>query len=134
MKTYDIKSIMLGIGLGLVIASIININTYGNYGRVLSDDILKMEATKRGFIIFDPEDIINKNTINENSGNISSAMTNNKKYDEEVKIEIMKGYDALQRRNFCLRATYPRCFNFFKDRRKIRIIKFNMVLTLLRKE
>ncbi|NLM44643.1 MAG: endolytic transglycosylase MltG [Clostridiales bacterium] len=94
MKTYDIKSIMLGIGLGLVIASIININTYGNYGRVLSDDILKMEATKRGFIIFDPEDIINKNTINENSGNISSAMTNNKKYDEEAKIEIMKGYDA----------------------------------------
>ncbi|HHY77102.1 MAG TPA: endolytic transglycosylase MltG [Clostridiales bacterium] len=95
MKTYDIKSIMLGIGLGLVIASILNINIYGNFGNSISDDVLKTEATKRGFIIYNPEDIINKKTIDSNNGD-NKSKTNNYENNDEIKIQIMKGYDALE--------------------------------------
>mgnify|MGYP000903922426 CR=1 FL=1 len=60
MKSYDIKGIILGIGIGLVLSSIINININS---RALTDDFIKAEASKRGFMIVNPKDLIDKKTV-----------------------------------------------------------------------
>lgn len=90
MKLYDIKGIMLGMGIGLVLSGIININIYG---KDLNDDYIKTEAIKRGFIVINPEDIINKEIKNNEAkdGEIIDTEVSEK---EEVKIEIIKGSNS----------------------------------------
>jgi len=95
MKPYDIKGIMLGLGIGLVFSAIINININE---KDLSDDYIKTEAIKRGFIVINPEDIINKEIKNEEAKDDEKTETEEAE-KEEVKIEIIKGsssYDVAE--------------------------------------
>ncbi|SHJ06333.1 hypothetical protein [Lutispora thermophila] len=105
MKVYDIKGIILGIGIGLVFSSIVNINMNQ---KAIDDDFIRAEASKRGFIILKPEDLIDKDRINEDiktkeeiEGNMKSNEEdeNSKKEDEEISdeeisFEILKGYNS----------------------------------------
>lgn len=95
MKSYDIKGIILGIGIGLVLSSIININIDS---RALTDDFIKTEASKRGFIIVNPKDLIDKSGAKEKNSTYESKKIN-EPLDEtestkEVEIKISKGYDS----------------------------------------
>lgn len=90
MKLYDIKGIMLGMGIGLVLSGIININIYG---KDLNDDYIKTEAIKRGFIVINPEDIINKE-IKNNEVKDDEIIDTEVSEKEEVKIEIIKGSNS----------------------------------------
>lgn len=86
MKTYNFKGIILGMGIGLVISSIININIQD---RILTDNYIRVEASKRGFVIIDPGDLISKDkAIDKNSNN---KVLESNKYAEEIKIEITQG-------------------------------------------
>lgn len=97
MKTYDVKGIMLGVGIGLILSSIINININRS---VLTDDFIKVEASKRGFIIVDPKTLIDKEKINEKSYNNtledSKDKIEEKQENEEIKIEFAKGYNSYE--------------------------------------
>lgn len=88
MKLYDIKGIMLGIGIGLVLSSIVNININQ---KALNDDFIKAEASKRGFIILNPGELIDKEKTNESMKH-NEKIENNEQKDEEIKIEVLKGY------------------------------------------
>ena len=57
MTKYSIKNICLGIGIGLVIASIANISAAP---KSLSADEIKREAAKLGLIVMEPKDLIQK--------------------------------------------------------------------------
>lgn len=86
MKTYNLKGIILGMGIGLVISSIININIQD---RILTDNYIRVEASKRGFIIVDPGDLISKEKIIDKNNNNKIFESN--KYAEEIRIEIAQG-------------------------------------------
>jgi len=90
MKLYDIRGIMLGMGIGLVLSGIININING---KDLSDDYIKTEAIKRGFIVINPEDIINKE-IKNNEIKDDEKIDTEVSEKEEIKIEIIKGSNS----------------------------------------
>ena len=95
MKSYDIKGIILGIGIGLVLSSIINININS---RALTDDFIKAEASKRGFMIVNPKDLIDKGQISEKNSTYEGEKMNDQSDEteeiEEVEIKIFKGYDS----------------------------------------
>ncbi|HYE12592.1 MAG TPA: hypothetical protein VEF53_20690 [Patescibacteria group bacterium] len=57
MTKYSIKNICLGIGIGLVIASMANISAAP---KSLSADEIKREAAKLGLIVMEPKDLIQK--------------------------------------------------------------------------
>ncbi len=90
MKVYDIKGIMLGMGIGLVLSSIININING---KAFSDDYIRTEAIKRGFIVINPEDLINKNIKNEDIKD-DEKIESDEAEKEEIRIEILKGFNS----------------------------------------
>ncbi|HCJ56413.1 hypothetical protein [Lutispora sp.] len=95
MKSYDIKGIILGIGIGLVLSSIINININS---RALTDDFIKTEASKKGFIIVNPKDLIDKGETSEKNSTYEGEKINEDS-DEmeeigEVEIKVSKGYDS----------------------------------------
>lgn len=76
-------------GIGLVISSIININIQD---RILTDNYIRVEASKRGFVIIDPGDLISKDkAIDKNSNN---KVLESNKYAEEIKIEITQGCNS----------------------------------------
>ncbi|MCK9216538.1 MAG: hypothetical protein M0P77_01265 [Firmicutes bacterium] len=77
MGMYRIKNIILGLGLGLVMASLININVQN---KRITDDFIIKEAAKKGLLIIDPKDLINKSIDLEN---ISDT-----REEESVKIVI----------------------------------------------
>lgn len=56
MSNYNLKNIMLGIGIGLVFSSMINISTGG---RELTAEEIKKEAVKHDLIVLSKEDILN---------------------------------------------------------------------------
>lgn len=95
MKVYDAKAIILGIGIGLVISSIININIVG---KTLTDDFIKVEASKRGFVIMDPKDLIDKEKTEDQNNNLgeSKEMKEEKAENEEIKVEFIKGYNSYE--------------------------------------
>lgn len=57
MGKYNLKNIMLGIGIGLVIASMANINKGSSQ---LTVEEIKKEAQKNGLIVLTVDEIINK--------------------------------------------------------------------------
>jgi gas vesicle protein len=57
MTKYSIKNICLGIGIGLIIGSMVNINTAPN--KLTREDIDR-EAKKLDLIVMDAKDLINK--------------------------------------------------------------------------
>jgi hypothetical protein len=57
MTKYSIKNICLGIGIGLIIASMANITAAP---KSLSADEIKREAAKLGLIVMEPKDLIQK--------------------------------------------------------------------------
>ena len=59
MANYNLKSIMLGIGIGLVFSSVININMSS---KELSVEEIKMEAVKHNLIVLSQEEILNNQT------------------------------------------------------------------------
>jgi hypothetical protein len=59
MGNYKLKNIMLGIGIGLVFSSMINISIGG---RELTVEEIKNEAAKHNLIVLSNEDIINNQT------------------------------------------------------------------------
>ena len=92
MKLHNIKGIILGIGIGLVLSSVININE-----RTLTDDYIKAEASKRGYMIVNPKDLITKEKTIE--GNYNSELIENKqssKEIEEIRFDIIKGYNSYE--------------------------------------
>ena len=87
MGMYNLKNVMLGFGLGLVLSSLININVQS---KDVTIDFIKSEALKKGLIIVDPKDVINK----------SISLTDAKSDDYEnreiviVEVRIEKGFDS----------------------------------------
>lgn len=61
MGNYNIKNIMLGMGVGLIISSMVNISI-GN--AELSIEEIKKEAAKHDLIVFTKDDIFKKQTQN----------------------------------------------------------------------
>lgn len=88
MGMYNLKNIMLGFGLGLIVTSLININIQNKNVTV---DFIKSEAQKKGLIIVDPKDVINK-SIDISIDNDSGSRDKNDSTLVEVKIE--KGFDS----------------------------------------
>ncbi len=70
MKNFNIKNIVLGIGIGLVFSSMINI---GTYGRELTVEEIKKEASKHNLIILDNEDILINKSLSEEASEDSEA-------------------------------------------------------------
>jgi hypothetical protein len=64
MTKYSIKNICLGIGLGLIIASVANL---GASPRDMSVDALKTEAQKHNLIIIDAKELIQKQPDSSNT-------------------------------------------------------------------
>lgn len=88
MGMYNLKNIMLGFGLGLVLTSLININIQN---KNVTIDFIKSEAQKKGLIIIDPKDIINKNI----DIPIDNDNVNHSKDDSiVVEVKIEKGFDS----------------------------------------
>lgn len=87
MGMYNLKNIILGFGLGLVLASLININVNS---RDVTIDFIKSEALKKGLILIDPKDVINKNIdfTDVNSNNYGD------KKDNVVEIIVEEGSDC----------------------------------------
>lgn len=85
MGMYKIKNIILGLGLGLVMASLININVQN---RRITDDFIIKEAAKKGLLIIDPKDLINKSIDLESISDTHS--------EENVKIVIEKEYSLYE--------------------------------------
>lgn len=86
MGMYNLKNVMLGFGLGLVLSSLININVQS---KDVTIDFIKNEALKKGLIIVDPKDIINKNI---SLTDAKSDDNNNREIVFEVRIE--EGFDS----------------------------------------
>ena len=78
---YRLKNIILGLGLGLVFASLININVQS---KNITNDFIIKEAAKNGLIVIDPKDIINKNV---DLVNINSIYKEDEGIDIEINIE-----------------------------------------------
>lgn len=57
MTKYSIKNISLGIGIGLIIASVANISTTSTS---LTEDEIRREAAKRNLIVMNAKDLIQK--------------------------------------------------------------------------
>ncbi len=66
MGMYRLKNILLGLGLGLVLASLININVVN---KNITNDFIVKAAIKNGLIVIDPKDIINKENELSNTNN-----------------------------------------------------------------
>jgi hypothetical protein len=62
MTKYSIKNICLGIGIGLVFSSILNISTAP---KAPSIEEIRREATKRNLIVMDAKDVIKKQPVQE---------------------------------------------------------------------
>jgi cell division protein YceG involved in septum cleavage len=62
MTKYSIKNICLGIGIGLVFSSILNISTAP---KAFSIEEIRREATKHNLIVMDAKDVIKKQLIQE---------------------------------------------------------------------
>ena len=60
MTKYSIKNICLGIGIGLVFSSVLNINTAP---KSLSIDEIRREATKHNLIVMETKDLIQKQPV-----------------------------------------------------------------------
>lgn len=87
MGIYNFKNVMLGFGLGLVLTSLININIQS---KNVTIDFIKSEALKKGLIIIDPKDVINKNN---DLSNIDSDNHHNKD-TVVVEVKIEKDFDS----------------------------------------
>lgn len=77
MGIYKFKNIILGLGLGLALASLININVQNKH---LTEDIIIKEAIKKGLVVIDPKELINKNS------ELVSVESINK---DEINVEII---------------------------------------------
>lgn len=97
MGMYNLKNIMLGFGLGLVLASLININIQN---KNVTIDFIKSEALKKGLIVIDPKDVINKDT------DLSSIDSDNHNNKDAVAIEVTieKGYDSYKTADILLNS------------------------------
>ncbi len=104
MGNYNIKSIMLGIGIGLVFSSMINISMDKSE---LSVEEIKLEALRHDLIVLTKDEIINNQPSEksetevptpENTSSEKPALENNqtKTVDSEVsiKVEILSGMSS----------------------------------------
>ncbi len=83
MGMFRLKNIIFGFGLGLVMSSLININVQN---KSITDDFIAKEASKKGLLVIDPKDLINKNIDLED-------LSNNYSEEENIEIIIEEDYD-----------------------------------------
>jgi cell division protein YceG involved in septum cleavage len=79
MGNYNLKNIMLGLGIGLVLSSMINISAGS---KELTLEEIKKEAQKHGLVVFSKEEIIDS----QNKDNTSLI--------EKITVEIKSGMNS----------------------------------------
>jgi len=88
MGKYNVKNIMLGIGIGLVIASMANISRGSSE---LTVEEIKRQAEKHNLIVLSVEDIISKNEADEQKVAEPTAAPTEAPASEKITVNIVKG-------------------------------------------
>lgn len=91
MSTYNLKNIFLGIGIGMILTSVLNIS-FGDKELTLQD--IKNEAQKHNLIVISANDLIDKKGHSSNGENIISSKDNPRtvdKVDNFAEVNIEKG-------------------------------------------
>jgi hypothetical protein len=91
MGNYNLKNIMLGIGIGLVISSMINISIGS---KELTVEEIKKEAVKHNLIILSKEEIINNQPTTEESSLTQEAEAEQPVSEEKVEVNIISGMSS----------------------------------------
>lgn len=91
MTKYSIKNICLGIGIGLVFSSILNINTAP---KSLSIDEIRREATKHNLIVMETKDLIQKQPVVETTEKQDAPNQDAPNQEQTIVIAINSGTSA----------------------------------------
>lgn len=91
MGNYNMKNIMLGVGIGLVLSSMVNINISCNE---LTIEEIKKEAEKHNLIILTKEDIINNQSPADESSANPGPIPETPAYDGKISVNIKSGMSS----------------------------------------
>lgn len=99
MTKYSIKNICLGIGVGLVFSSILNISTTP---KGLTIDEIKREATKYNLIVMDAKDLIKKQPIQKTPAEQSSVIVINSGITADGIAELLLNNNLIENKQLFL--------------------------------
>lgn len=91
MGNYSLKNIMLGIGIGLVLSSMINISVGS---KALTVEEIKKEAVKHNLIILTKEEILNNQPITDNTSLNPDTTSELLASEEKITVSILKGMSS----------------------------------------
>lgn len=86
MGNYNLKNIMLGIGIGLVVSSMINISIGS---KELTVEEIKKEAVKHNLIVLSKEEIINNQTSAEDPSLSPDTEIEQPVLEEKIEVNII---------------------------------------------
>jgi hypothetical protein len=91
MGNYNLKNIMLGIGIGLVVSSMINISIGS---KELTVEEIKKEAEKHNLIVLSKEDIINNQSPADDSSLSPDTEIEHSTSEDKVEVNIISGMSS----------------------------------------
>ena len=91
MGNYSLKNIMLGIGVGLVVSSMINISIGS---KELTVEEIKKEAVKHNLIVLSKEEILNNQSPTGDSSINPDATTEPPASEEKIAVSIINGMNS----------------------------------------
>jgi cell division protein YceG involved in septum cleavage len=118
MTKYSIKNICLGIGVGLVFSSILNISTAP---KGITIDEIRREATKYNLIVMDAKDLIQKQPVENTPAEQSNVIVINSGVSAEGIAELLLSNNLIENKQLFLNR-----LNELKKESKVQIGTFKI--------